>query len=59
MPTMYNIAIYENCNGTITLQQESDGECYESITLHPDQVGTIIKWLNEVADEIQNKEATQ
>ncbi len=49
-----SIEVFANNSGTITIRQESMMGEEDLVIIQPTQVELVIKWLREVAEEIQN-----
>ena len=52
---MQQLKVYVSENGYICLQQECFGTDDSIISVHPDQVDLLLKWLKEAKDELQKK----
>ncbi len=49
---MESLEVFMNKSNTVSIQQDRDRDDPAIVTIHPDQVDTLIKWLQEVRAEI-------
>jgi len=58
MPKMNDIDVFENKSGEITMSQfigSDDPISTQMVVIHPDQALIVCKWLQEIAEEIQDR----
>jgi hypothetical protein len=55
---MESLEVFVNKNNTISIQQDREHEREDPaiVTIHPDQVETLVKWLQAVKAEILEEE---
>jgi hypothetical protein len=59
MELIYGVAVYVSDENNVCIKQEYPNDDESIIILHPNQVDTVIKWLKEAKDELENESSEQ